>query len=55
MIENLAFDHERVIQTARSVFPAAKKGEDEATVDILIQRIQTHEKTTWMLRSLLEE
>jgi len=47
--------HEPVARTARSVFPAAEKGSDEATLDLLTQRIQLHEKTAWMLRSLLEE
>ncbi len=55
MIKNLTLDHERITQTARSVFPVAEKGDDEATLDLLTQRIQIHEKTAWMLRSLLEE
>ncbi|TVQ79963.1 MAG: DNA starvation/stationary phase protection protein [Bradymonadales bacterium] len=54
MIKNLLSAHETVARTAREVFPAAEKGQDEATVDLLTQRIQTHEKTAWMLRSLLE-
>ena len=55
MIENLTSDHEKVVNTARSIFPTAEKGDDEATLDLLTQRIQIHEKTAWMLRSLLEE
>jgi len=55
MIENLKKDNETVIQTARSVLLVAEKGEDEATLDLLTQRIQVHEKTAWMLRSFLEE
>ncbi|MCC7440047.1 MAG: DNA starvation/stationary phase protection protein [Bdellovibrionales bacterium] len=55
MIRNLVKGHESVVRTARSVFPAAEKGSDEATADLLTQRIQLHEKTAWMLRSLLEE
>ena len=55
MVENLTLDNEQVIQTARSIFPIAEKGDDEATLDLLTQRIQIHEKTAWMLRSLLEE
>ena len=54
MIENLTAGHETVARTARSVFPMAEKGHDEATQDLLTQRIQLHEKTAWMLRSLLE-
>lgn len=55
MIANLMQAQEAVIRTARSVFPAAEKANDEATADLLTQRIQLHEKTAWMLRSLLEE
>ena len=55
MIENLKTDNETVIRTARSALLAAEKGADEATLDLLTQRIQTHEKTAWMLRSFLEE
>lgn len=55
MIKNLVDGQETVCRTARSIFPAAEKGNDEATADLLTQRIQLHEKTAWMLRSLLEE
>lgn len=55
MIAGLLEGHETVARTARSVFPAAEKGADEATLDLLTQRIQYHEKTAWMLRSLLRE
>lgn len=54
MIKDLVKGHEAVARTARSVFPAAEKSSDEATVDLLTQRLQIHEKTAWMLRSLLE-
>ena len=55
MVENLMQDNEQAASTARSIFPIAEKGEDEATKDLLTQRIQEHEKTAWMLRSLLDE
>ncbi len=54
MVRLLVLGHEGVARTAREVFPAAEKGSDEATVDLLTQRIQLHEKTAWMLRSLLD-
>ena len=54
MIEQLLIGHETVARTARSVFPKAEAGDDEATLDLLTGRIQLHEKTAWMLRSLLE-
>jgi starvation-inducible DNA-binding protein len=55
MIRELVSGHEAVVRTARSLFPVVEKAGDEATADLLTQRIQTHEKTAWMLRSLLEE
>lgn len=54
MIKNLVEGHETVARTARSVIEAADAGNDEATLDLLTQRIALHEKTSWMLRSLLE-
>jgi len=53
MIADLIDGHEAVTRTIREVFPAAEKGGDEATQDMLTQRLQVHEKTAWMLRSLL--
>jgi starvation-inducible DNA-binding protein len=44
-----------VIGTARAAIPACEKASDQATADLLTQRLQVHEKTAWMLRSLLEE
>ena len=54
MIAELVSGHEAVCRTARSVFPSADAASDEATADLLTQRLQVHEKTAWMLRSLLE-
>lgn len=55
MIQLLVEGQEAIVRTARSVFPAAENASDEATADLLTQRIQLHEKTAWMLRSLLEK
>ena len=55
MIRQLVEGHEAVVRTARSLFPVVEKGGDEATADLLTQRIQLHEKTAWMLRSLLAD
>jgi starvation-inducible DNA-binding protein len=54
MIRTLVEGQEAVVRTARSLFPKADDVKDEATADLLTQRIQLHEKTAWMLRSLLE-
>jgi len=54
MIRNLVGGHEAVARTARKLFPVVDKASDEPTADLLTQRLQVHEKTAWMLRSLLE-
>ncbi len=53
MILELLKGHETVTQTARSLYPIAEAGDDEVSMDLLTQRLQVHEKTAWMLRSLL--
>ncbi len=52
MIEDLLQGHEIVTQTARNLLAAADEANDEVTCDLLTQRLQVHEKTAWMLRSL---
>lgn len=54
MVRLLVKGHEACAKTARSVFPLADEAHDEPTADLLTQRLQVHEKTAWMLRSLLE-
>jgi starvation-inducible DNA-binding protein len=54
MIRLLVEGQEAVVRTARSLYAVVEKANDEATADLLTQRIQLHEKTAWMLRSLLE-
>jgi len=54
MIRRLVEGHETVARTAREVFRAAEAANDQPTCDLLTQRMQVHEKTAWMLRSLLE-
>jgi starvation-inducible DNA-binding protein len=55
MIRNLVKGHEQAAKTARSILPLADKASDAPTADLLTQRLQLHEKTAWMLRSLLED
>jgi starvation-inducible DNA-binding protein len=55
MTRQLVDGQEAVARTARAVFPAAEKAGDEPTADLLTQRLQIHEKTAWMLRSLLSK
>lgn len=53
MIELLVEGQEAVARTARSIFPVVDEAHDEPSADLLTQRMQIHEKTAWMLRSLL--
>lgn len=53
MIKLLVQGQEAVVRTARGIFPLLDKVSDEPTADLLTQRMQVHEKTAWMLRSLL--
>lgn len=53
MVEQLVDGHEAVARTARETFRAADKADDQPTADLATQRMQQHEKTAWMLRSLL--
>jgi starvation-inducible DNA-binding protein len=53
MLADLVAGHEAVTRTARSVFPVADAANDESTADVITQRLQVHEKTAWMLRSML--
>ncbi len=54
MVRLLVEGHEAVARTARKIFPVVDEAGDEPTADLLTQRLQVHEKTAWMLRSLLE-
>jgi starvation-inducible DNA-binding protein len=54
MVRALVKGQEAVVRTAREIFPVVEKASDEPTADLLTQRMQVHEKTAWMLRSLLE-
>ncbi|MGB4344147.1 MAG: Dps family protein [Moraxellaceae bacterium] len=53
MIRQLVEGQESIVRTARSIFPVVDDAHDEPTADLLTQRMQVHEKTAWMLRSLL--
>lgn len=54
MVRLLVEANEAVVRTARGAFPAAENSGDESTVDLLTERMRLHEKTAWMLRSLLQ-
>lgn len=52
MIRLLVEAQENVVHTIQSILPIAQQ--DDATIDLLTERLQIHEKSSWMLRSLLE-
>ena len=55
MIKHLVKAQEATAKTARKLFPLVEKANDQPSADLLTQRQDIHEKTAWMLRSLLEE
>jgi starvation-inducible DNA-binding protein len=54
MIRHLVAAQEATARTARKLFPLVTAANDQPTADLLTQRLEVHEKTAWMLRSLLE-
>ena len=55
MVQLLVSAQEATARTARKLFPIVDEANDQPTADVLTQRIDVHEKTAWMLRSLLED
>jgi starvation-inducible DNA-binding protein len=54
MVAELVHGHEQVIKTARGIFGMVTEANDQPSADLIIQRLRVHEKTAWMLRSMLE-
>ncbi len=54
MVRHLVVAQEATARTARNLYPLVDKANDQPTADLLTQRIEIHEKTAWMLRSILE-
>ena len=55
MVRHLVAAQESTARTARKLLPVVTEANDQPTADLLTQRLDVHEKTAWMLRSLLEE
>lgn len=53
MIRALLEANEAVARTARHAFDCADAADDQPTADLLTTRLEVHEKTAWMLRSML--
>lgn len=54
MVENLLKANEDCSKQARSVLEIAEEAGDEVTVDMMVERMTAHDKTAWMLRSILQ-
>ena len=54
MIEILVSDQQKIVLTAKSIVDAAEQNGDEPTLDLLVRRMQVHEKNIWMLKSLID-
>jgi starvation-inducible DNA-binding protein len=54
MVRHLVAAQEATARTARELFKVVDAANDQPTADLLTQRLEVHEKTAWMLRSLLE-
>jgi starvation-inducible DNA-binding protein len=54
MVRLLVKGHEGVAKTGREIIAIADKADDQPTADLLTERLDYHEKTAWMLRSLLQ-
>lgn len=53
MIHNLVIGNEAVVTTAREIINLCEEAEDDVTADLMVERMQKHEKNAWMLRSLI--
>lgn len=55
MVQILTEDNETVVRTLRDALTTAGEGNDESSVSLISDRMVSHEKTAWMLRSLMGE
>ena len=53
MVRQLCDDNEAASRGARAALKVAQDAGDEATADMLIERMDGHDKAAWMLRSIL--
>jgi len=54
MVKYLHEAHETVVRALREAIVVPEQARDSVTVDLLTRRMVEHEKTAWMLRSMLE-
>ncbi len=53
MVHNLVVGNETVVSTAREIINLCDEAEDDVTADLMVERMQIHEKYAWMLRSMI--
>ena len=53
MVKELAVDNEALVKILTECFRIATKEGDDATADLIIGRIEIHQKNIWMLKSSL--
>ena len=53
MVKELAEDQEVIVNTLNKTLKSAQTVGDEVTADIMISRIEAHQKNAWMLNSSL--
>jgi starvation-inducible DNA-binding protein len=54
MVAILTEGHEQIVRTCRDVLAVAQEADDESSASLVSDRMVLHEKTAWMLRSLLQ-
>ncbi|MDX1683033.1 MAG: DNA starvation/stationary phase protection protein [Phycisphaeraceae bacterium] len=54
MVKHLVKAHEKLLADLATARDHAGDADDTETEDLMIERIQVHEKTVWMLKSYLE-
>ena len=53
MVRILTLGHEQLVKTCRTALNLAQSAEDESSASLVSDRMREHEKTAWMLRSML--
>ena len=53
MVSDLSGDNKKIVENMKEAVVIAQRANDEATADLLIERIRVHEKNAWMLDSSL--
>lgn len=54
MLKSLLDGHISISTSCKNLFVISEQGKDYATMDLATKRIESHEKSIWMLKSLLE-